>query len=142
MRISVHEALARVRRRSRFSSLDSLQDEETRGDQRTPESAAHQHELGGAVQAAVDALPTAFRAVFVLRLVEGLTVAETAAATGLEQATVKTRLRRARAQLQAALAEHEDAARHVYRFAGERRHRIVARVLARIGAGTGRGPDG
>ena len=58
---------------------------------------------------AIDTLPGAFRAVFVLRVVEGMSVAETAEALDVPEETIKTRLFRARAVLKDALATRADA---------------------------------
>ncbi len=81
----------------------------------------------------IDALPESFRAVFVLRSVEELTVEETAACLGIPAETVRSRHFRARSLLREALAREVDfAQREVFRFDGERCDRIAARVLARL----------
>ena len=83
----------------------------------------------------LDGLPVAFRAVFVMRDVEGMSVEETAACLSIPSATVRTRLFRARALLREALARDMDSATmDVFGFAGERCDRIVANVLARAAA--------
>ena len=72
-----------------------------------------------------------FRAVFMLREVEGLSVEETARYLGIPAATVKSRDHRARKLLQAELGpEFRDHARGTFEFLSERCDRIVARVLA------------
>jgi RNA polymerase sigma-70 factor (ECF subfamily) len=136
LRIAVHEALARVRRRARHADVDPLDDESPAGnsDAETPELAAHRAELSRAIESAVDELPSAFRVVFVLRAIEGLSVSETAEATGLREETVKTRLFRAKGQLQRLLAQHEDSLDEAFAFAGHRCDRAVAVVFARIHA--------
>ena len=58
-----------------------------------------QGEIRAVLEQAIDELPDAFRAVFVARIVEGMTVEETADLFGLKPETVKTRLHRARALL-------------------------------------------
>jgi RNA polymerase sigma-70 factor (ECF subfamily) len=81
----------------------------------------------------IDALPDDYRAVFMLRAVEELSVEETAAVLGIPQATVRTRLFRARGLLREALASQIDlACEDVFGFAGERCDRIVANVMKRI----------
>ena len=69
-------------------------------DQPDPERLAASGELRRLLEAAVDALPEEFRTVFVLREVEGLSTAETAACLAIRPETVKTRLYRARRLLQ------------------------------------------
>jgi RNA polymerase sigma-70 factor, ECF subfamily len=57
------------------------------------------------VEAAITELPELFRVVLVLADVAELTTAEIAAVLGIKEATVKTRLHRARLRVRAALAE-------------------------------------
>ena len=68
-----------------------------------PESAAQNAELRGALDGAVRRLPELYRAVFLLRDVEGLTTAESAGVLGVSEDVVKTRLHRARLLLRAEL---------------------------------------
>jgi RNA polymerase sigma-70 factor (ECF subfamily) len=85
----------------------------------------------------IDALPDGYRAVFVLRALEELTVEETASALDIPEATVRTRYFRARGLLRESLARDIDRSlEEAFGFAGERCDRIVARVLERIAAGT------
>lgn len=85
----------------------------------------------------IDALPDDYRAVFVLRALEGFTVEETAAVLGIPEATVRTRYFRARGLLGESLARDADRTLgEAFAFDGERCDRIVAMVLARIAAGT------
>jgi len=65
----------------------------------SPEAALERWELVRAVHAAVAELEPPYRAVLVLRDLEGLSGEETCAALGLELAAMKTRLHRARAAL-------------------------------------------
>ena len=100
---------------------------------RSPERAASDRELVDLVEQAIDELPDGFRTVFVLRLVEGLSVAETAACLELEPVTVKTRLHRARKRVaERLMADTETATRDAFSFDGERCDRMVAAVLRRI----------
>ena len=98
-----------------------------------PEQRAADHEIGRAIEAAVGALPEAYSSVFMLREVEGLSTAETAACLEVAAETVKTRLHRARALLRNHLtARIGAAARETFQFDGERCDRIVATVMTRI----------
>lgn len=127
-RIAVHEAIARGRRRVRQAPLGD--DPST---SRTPADDLAERELVAAMESATDALPTPFRTVFVLRDLEGLSVAETASCLDIPEATVKTRLHRARALMRSRLDAALDVSGHgVFAFAGHRCDRIVAAVLARI----------
>ena len=75
-------------------------------DRSTPEESAARSELGAEIQAAVDALDEKYRTVFVLRDVEGLSIAETAEVLELSTAAVKSRLHRARLFLRASLERY------------------------------------
>ena len=81
------------------------------------------------LQQAITLLPARFRAVFMLREVEGLSVEDTAAYLGIPVATVKSRNHRARARLRAELGPALDTGvGEVFEFLRERCDRIVARV--------------
>ena len=91
------------------------------------------------LEARIDALPDAYRAVFVLRAVEEMSVEDTAASLGIPEATVRSRFFRARSLLRESLARDVDRAYgDAFGFAGERCDRIVANVLARLAGETGR----
>jgi RNA polymerase sigma-70 factor (ECF subfamily) len=102
-----------------------------------PEQAASRSEIRRLVESAVDALPSAFRTVFVLREIEGMSIEETAAQLDLKPETVKTRLHRARRQLRAALEDTLAAALNdAFPFDGARCAGMAERVLDRLtGAG-------
>jgi RNA polymerase sigma-70 factor (ECF subfamily) len=140
IRIAVNLALDRLRRARRSLPFDPLAENalegaagitEMRGDD--PEQRAGERELGRLLERAIDELPAAFRAAYVLRELEGMDPAEAAESLGIEKATLKTRLHRARQRLRAALGEELGAAAEdVFRFGGERCDRVVAAVLGRL----------
>jgi len=133
-RIAVHEALARRRRGERFVDLDDVMPTLAFSGH-GPEQRANDRELGAALQQAIDDLPPAFRTVFVLRDAEGLSTAETAESLGIPAETVKTRLHRARSLLRHRLwSRAGHVAGGVFEFGAGRCDRVVAAVLARIGA--------
>jgi len=138
IKIMTHEALARVRRRGRFVDLEehmSVLESPSRG----PEQTAADRELRAVLEQAVNALPEAFRATFMLRDVEGLTTAEAAACLDVPEETVKTRLHRARAALRRTLRVRVgESVQDIFPFGLERCDRVVTRVLARIRVATSR----
>jgi RNA polymerase sigma-70 factor (ECF subfamily) len=69
-----------------------------------PSEALEQKELREALIEAVHSLPEKYRTVFVLRDVQQLSIAETAHALGISEASVKTRLSRARLKMRDTLA--------------------------------------
>ena len=99
----------------------------------SPTDATLRAELRRTIERRIDQLPVAFRTVFVLREVEGLTVQETAESLNIPEATVRTRVFRSRALLREALTRDLDVATvDVFDFGGERCDRIVWGVLARL----------
>jgi RNA polymerase sigma-70 factor (ECF subfamily) len=137
-RIAINEALVRLRRRRETTPLD---EELGLADPRpSPEQDAARRELRGLVERALDSLPAAVRAVFVLRALEQMSVEETAAALGIRKETVKTRFFRARRHLREELgAELAAAFGHSFPFAGARCDRLVAAVLRRLARSTTEG---
>jgi RNA polymerase sigma-70 factor (ECF subfamily) len=136
-RIAVHEALARARHNKKWTSFDEEGTEQRTmtlvHPARNPEKFAADRELLGVLEDAIDVLPGAFRAVFVLRVVEGMSVTETAGALDIAEETVKTRLFRARALLKEALVGRTDAvATHAFEFHLSRCDRVVAGVLGKL----------
>jgi RNA polymerase sigma-70 factor (ECF subfamily) len=141
-RIVINEALGRKRRAARQGvviPLDSVADTDisTRmalnSEPPRPEAEAMRHELGTLIERRIDALPEAFRGVFVLRALEELSVEETAALLDIPEATVRTRYFRARSMLRESLAREVDTALdEAFAFAGTRCDRIVAAVLERL----------
>jgi RNA polymerase sigma-70 factor (ECF subfamily) len=107
-RIAVHEAFARLRKRKRLESLDDTESEELlmASPVLGPENRASDGELRTLLEEAVDGLPEAFRTTFVLRSVEQLSVAETAAVLGCSTGTVKSNTSRGIAALRR-LAAHQ-----------------------------------
>jgi RNA polymerase sigma-70 factor (ECF subfamily) len=100
-----------------------------------PELAALRAQTRRLIETGIDKLPAAFRTVFVLRAVEELTVAETAATLDIPEATVRTRYFRARALLREALAREIDfAIEDAFGFDGARCDRIVDAVRRRLDA--------
>jgi RNA polymerase sigma-70 factor (ECF subfamily) len=145
VRIVANEALARRRKDQRRAQIlpihgggDEEQGMEESVDQGAgPQRQAERGEIRQLLETKIDALPDSFRAVFVLRALEELSVEETAAALGIPEATVRTRFFRARSQLREALSREIDLAfDDAFSFAGERCDRIVARVMAAVTAGT------
>ncbi len=98
-----------------------------------PERAMAQRQLCQLVERAIDELPQDFRTVLVARVVEGMSVDETAALLGIRPETVKTRLHRARRLLRVTLADHIGPLfSDVFPFEGQRCARITDAVVKRL----------
>ena len=142
-RIVVNEALTRLRSSRRrkiqlekrgVAVLDEYRDNLMRGSQsELPDSEMARRQLRLMIERAVAALPDTFRAVFVMREVEGLSVEETAEVLDIPPATVKTRLLRARRKLQDLLApDVRSALTGAFPFAGADCAAMTARILAHL----------
>lgn len=137
-RIAVHEALARKRLQDRLEHIDDTRRVGESPMQITefspgPEENASRAEAGRLLEEAVLALPEQFRIVLVLRDVEDLSTAETAAALDISEENVKVRLHRARAMIRRWLMDRVGAnAKDAFPFMGERCDRVVRNVLARL----------
>ncbi len=102
----------------------------------SPEQLASDGEMHAVLEHAIDALPDDFRSVLVLRLIEGLSGAETAECLGIPEETVKTRLYRARGRLQEMLMSAMDPVLpRTYDFPRTRCDRVVDFVMRRISSG-------
>jgi RNA polymerase sigma-70 factor (ECF subfamily) len=133
-RIAINEALARVRRRGRYETVDEQMESSDTftadHPSENPEREAFTRELRHLLEWAIDRLPDGMREVFVLRDVEGLSTLEAAECLDVSEDVVKTRLSRGRAMLRQLLAERTgSAAPEAYRFYRPRCDRVVSRVL-------------
>ena len=134
-KIAIHEALARARKRGRYESVDFEEESGAVEHQSAPdpEHRAFAGELRSLLESAIDELPEGLREVFMLRDVDGLSTADTAACLAVSEDVVKTRLSRGRAALRRLLAERAGmVAPEAFRFAQPRCDRVVAAVFARI----------
>ncbi len=114
IQITINEARMKRRkdRRSLYESIDQGQ-ESDEGDyipmdfadwREIPSEELHRKQLRQALQKAIAALPPIYREVFMLRDIQQMNIADTAKALGITEASVKTRLLRARLQVRDALA--------------------------------------
>jgi RNA polymerase sigma-70 factor, ECF subfamily len=84
------------------------------------------------LEQAIGALPDAFRTVFVLRVIEGVSGIETAASLLLHETTVRTRLYRSQRRLTADTVRRVHATPGLLQPTPERTERIVRGVLAQL----------
>ena len=142
-RIVVNEALGRRRaderrrthlEREDVAVLDDYREALMRGsDADPPDAAMARAQIRKLLERAINELPDAFRTVFVLREIEGLSGEDTAAILGVPVATVKTRLFRGRQRLQQMLAPEVAAAlTGAFPFAGSDCAAMTERVLKEL----------
>jgi RNA polymerase sigma-70 factor (ECF subfamily) len=143
-RIVINEALACLRRRRPLMDTDPLAEGGPLSAQvisfprpnpeLDPETTIAQREIHALLEHAIDKLPEAFRGVVVARLVEGMSVEETAEVFGILPQTVKTRLFRGRSLLKREMERHiGPTLGDAFPFAGRRCDRVTKNVLARLG---------
>jgi RNA polymerase sigma-70 factor, ECF subfamily len=143
-RIVINEALGRRRGQERrrkqldeegVAVLDAYRENLARGSEtESPDAAIAREQIRKLLEQAVAKLPDAFRTVFVLREIEGLSAEETAEVLGVPAATIKTRLFRARRRLQQMLApEMGNALTGTFPFAGADCAALTERVMRELG---------
>jgi len=143
-RIVINQALASVRRRRPTLDVDRVEDSPALtgriiqfpygNPNLDPETTMAQREIRALLERAIDELPDAFRGVLIARLVEGLSVEETAELFGVLPQTVKTRLHRGRALLKLQMEKHlGPALGGAFPFDGARCDRFTDRLMARLG---------
>lgn len=141
VRIVTNEALGRLRR-ARLHTIP-LEDAMTSADPTMhvsladsfgngPEQTALRSQVRGLIERQIDLLPEAYRTVFVLREVEGLSASDVADALDIPVTTVRTRNFRARNLLRKGLLGKVEAdLSGAFAFDGARCDRIVANVIRR-----------
>lgn len=121
VRIVINESIARLRRRKRTAEVIRMDGDMPRADAgdavdaenapaNRPDVEAMRAQTRRLLERSIDALPSTFRTVFLLRAAEEMSVDETAAALDIPSSTVRTRYFRARSLLRESLAREIDFA--------------------------------
>ena len=144
-RIAINEALGRLRSRRPQVELGSVPEATLEAQiikfplstaATDPERSMAQREIQRVVEHAIDELPDAFRMVFIARVMEGMSMEETAELLGIKPETVKTRLHRARNLLRDNVEKKiGPVVMDAFPFAGQRCERLTEAVLRRLGIG-------
>ena len=140
-RIVLNEALGRLRRHRPTVAIDEVADTlavaapgALSREEPSPEQAIARQEIRRSIEKAVDDLPASFRAVFMMRAIEQMSIEETASVLGIPSETVKTRFHRANKLLRQTLSARFGAILDgTFPFLGARCDRIIAVVLERLG---------
>lgn len=130
-RIALNECYARLKKRRRLVSDEHAGHHVP--DMQTPYNMLVNHELRALMEASVNALPEIYRTVFVLREIEGASVAETATCLDLSESNVKVRLSRAKEMLRDQLSDWYKS-HDLFPFHLTRCNRMVESVLAMVEA--------
>ncbi|TPJ52936.1 RNA polymerase sigma factor [Mesorhizobium sp. B2-7-1] len=137
-RIVINEALGRLRKRKRIVAMPENPEAQIirfpLNPSDDPERTMAQRQILGLVERATDSLPDVYRTVFVARVIEGLSIEETADLLGVRPETVKTRLHRARTLVRKALDDEiGPVLLDAFPFAGRRCERLTQAVMRRLG---------
>jgi RNA polymerase sigma-70 factor (ECF subfamily) len=142
-RITINEALGRLRRKRTMKEVSRVEDQRSEAEiipfpqmttNEDPEKTMAQRQILQLVEQATDNLPENFRMVFVTRVIEGMSVEETAEILGIPPETVKTRLHRARKLVREQLDKQiGPVLMDAFPFAGKRCERVTEAVLRRLG---------
>lgn len=142
-RITLNEALGRLRRRKRAEKAMRAEEPGIPGQiipfpgstgSDDPERMMAQRQILQLVERATDNLPDVYRGVFMARVIEGRSVEETADLLGIRPETVKTRLHRARLLVRKELEQQiGPVLLDAFPFAGRRCERLTAAVMQRLG---------
>ncbi|MBY5407444.1 RNA polymerase sigma factor [Rhizobium leguminosarum] len=143
-RIALNEALGRVRGRKNTTGLEEIDMQTTAPGGEVlqfpsslaatdPETELARSQARHLLENAVDELPDDFRAVFVLRDVEGMSTDETASYLGIRPETAKTRLHRARKMMRQSIEKQLSGAfSALFPFDGARCAFMADRVIAAL----------
>ena len=144
-RIAINEALGRLRSRKPQVELGSVPEATLEAQiirfplsssATDPEKSMAQREIQRVVEQAVDELPDTYRMVFIARVMEAMSMEETAELLGIKPETVKTRLHRARTLLRENVEKKiGPVVMDAFPFAGRRCERLTEAVLRRLGVG-------
>jgi RNA polymerase sigma-70 factor (ECF subfamily) len=140
-RIVINEALGSLRKKRRERAMIEASGPATEARilqfpsnmTETPERTMAQRQILHLVEQATDGLPPDFRCVFMARIIEGLSVEETADLLGIRPETVKTRLHRARQLIRKEIdAQIGPMLIDAFPFAGKRCDRLIEAVIQRL----------
>ncbi len=137
IRIGVHEALARMKKNGRVDVVD-FESEETPQELKTqagrgPEMQYADTEARQVLEESILSLPQQYRTVLMMRDVEEMSTAETAAALEMSEENVKVRLHRARAMVRRELYERVGAtSAAAFQFHAVRCDRVTGEVMRRV----------
>ncbi|MBY5649367.1 RNA polymerase sigma factor [Rhizobium leguminosarum] len=142
-RITLNEALGRVRARKNTTGLEEIDMQRTAPGEvlqfpsslsaTDPETELSRSQARHLLENAVDELPDDFRAVFVLRDIEGMSTDEAASYLGIRPGTAKTRLHRARKMMRQSIEKQLSGAfSALFPFDGARCAFMADRVIAAL----------
>jgi RNA polymerase sigma factor (sigma-70 family) len=137
IRILINNANSTLNKRKRFDKSAAAEDVYLNKPEdsfpQTPEFQMSNNELKKILEQAIDNLPETLRGVYIMREVEGLSVAETSECLNITQENVKTRLHRAKTILKDELYKKSKGDIDVFRFGNDRCDKLVLSVMVQLG---------
>jgi RNA polymerase sigma factor (sigma-70 family) len=135
IRIGINEALQKIRKNKHRTINEGIELDNViqmpASSQTIPETIAMRSEMKLLIEKAVDELPSKYRAVYVMKEIEGMDNAEIAQALALSDSNVKVRLHRARNLMKDALLRLSSDA-EIFEFGNKHCDRLVQVVMSRI----------
>ncbi|MCU7495387.1 MAG: RNA polymerase sigma factor [Ignavibacteria bacterium] len=140
IRIYINEILQGLKKKKRFRNYfdsDMLNNnsydppEAGKSNMNNPYNSTLNNELKDILERAVDELPEKYRAVFIMREIEDMSVSETGKALNITESNVKVRLNRAKSLLRESLSRYYHY-KDIYNFNLIRCNRIVENVFNKI----------
>lgn len=135
VRIGINEALQRKRKSKKYRTIDITADSGVIQIADTsimnPESNTIHRESTAFIEKAIDALPTKYKVVYMLREVQGMDVSEISKSLELSNSNVKVRLHRARNMMKEYIFKRTNT-RSVFEFGNHKCDSVVEKVMGRI----------
>jgi RNA polymerase sigma factor (sigma-70 family) len=133
-RIAINECLQHLRRTGKMHLIDTNEEKNdimNTPDNNDPEKQSLNNELKSLLELAIARLPEKYRAVFIMREIEKMSVEETSEAMEITGSNVKIRLNRAKEMLRNTILNNYSM-ENIFEFNLIRCDRIAANVLTRI----------
>ena len=139
IRIGINEALATFRKNGKLKSVEFNQDQSNENfiipmrkqSHLNPEEIIIQQEIKHLIEKTIDMLDAKYRAIFIMKEVEKMSIKEISACLDLTTSNVKVRLHRAKNILKEKLFEQQ-LNQDIFEFGFSRCDKLVERVLSRI----------
>ncbi|WP_430967990.1 RNA polymerase sigma factor [Spongiimicrobium sp. 2-473A-2-J] len=133
IRIAINEALAKIRYKGKYAQLnrkagDAMVLEIPEASQLDPEKRIIQQEAKQMLEKTIAKLESKYRVVYILREIEGMSIAEIGDCLSLTHANVKVRLHRAKKMIKDALYE-SSITTEVFEFGSTKCDRLVQKVM-------------
>jgi RNA polymerase sigma factor (sigma-70 family) len=131
IRILINECLMALRKKSRVITMHDEVPFDSLIEINNPENTAMNSELKDILENAIENLPPKYRAVFIMREVEAISVNETGQLLNISESNVKVRLNRAKEMLKDSIMNNYPVS-ELFNFNLVRCDRIVNNVLSKI----------